>query len=142
MYHHILVPLDHSPADETILSHLERLAKFCGSQLTFLHIADGFGARYQKTLNLADSEEIRKDEIYLRDIQDRFRRQGFQTQIYLGRGDPVQEIINYVEKNDCDLIAMSTHGHGPVKDLIFGSVASAVRHRTEVPILLIRMPQK
>ncbi|TFH62161.1 MAG: universal stress protein, partial [Candidatus Zixiibacteriota bacterium] len=38
----------------------------------------------------------------------------------------------------CDLIAMSTHGHRGLSDIILGSVSSEVRHRTRIPVLTVR----
>jgi len=141
MYKHILVPVEHTPADETILKHIRGLAKLCGSRLTFIHVAVGFGARLQKSLNLADSEEMVIDRAYLEKLLMEFTSEGFSVETHLGQGDPVKEILNYAERENCDLIAMSTHGHGMFKDFIFGTVASEVRHRTGIPVLLVRMPQ-
>lgn len=141
MYQHILVPVENSSSDETILEHILKLARFCRSKITFIHVADGFGARYQKTLNLADSEEIRLDKNYLKEIQARFQAEGFEAEYHLAKGDPTKEILEFAETRGCDLIAMSTHGHRILADVFLGSVASGVRHRTSIPVLLIRIPR-
>ena len=141
MYKHILVPLENSSADPTILEHIRKLADFCKARITFIHVADGFGARYQKTLNLADSEEIHIDKDYLDKTAQQFRSEGFEADFHLAKGDPVREILDFAESKNCDLIAMSTHGHRIFADVLFGSVASAVRHRTSIPVLLVRVPR-
>ena len=51
---------------------------------------------------------------------------------------PSREIAAAAEREGCDLIAMSTHDHRWLKDLIYGSVASEVRHISKVPVLLVR----
>ena len=58
MYQHILVPLDHSPTDEVVLSHIRKLARFTGAKLTLIHVAEGHAARNYEQLNLAPSPEI------------------------------------------------------------------------------------
>jgi nucleotide-binding universal stress UspA family protein len=141
MYQHILIPVENTAADETILKHIRGLARLTGGRLTLIHVADGFAARYQKSLNLVDSEEIVEDRAYLSKLDQEFKAEGFEVKTVLAMGDPVKEILNYATKENCDLIAMSTHGHGMFKDFLFGTVASEVRHRTDIPVLLIRMPQ-
>jgi nucleotide-binding universal stress UspA family protein len=56
----------------------------------------------------------------------------------LAGGEPSKEIAEAAARENCDLIAMSTHGHRFVKDLLYGSVANEVRHITRVPVLLVR----
>ncbi len=138
MYKHILIPVEHSISDEAILNHIRPLAKLTAATLTFIHVADGFGARYQNHLNLCDSEEIIKDRAYLEKLKAEFSSEGFKVQTHLASGNPTKEILAFANANKCDLIAMSTHGHGMFKDFIFGTVASDVRHQTLIPVLLIK----
>jgi nucleotide-binding universal stress UspA family protein len=138
MYKKILIPLDNSKTDEAILRHIRPLAKLTGASLVFIHVADGYGARFQEQLNLQDSEEIKKDRSYLESREKEFRAEGFKTQAILDSGDPAKRILAIAEKENCDLIAMSTHGHRFLNDLVLGSVADNLRHRTNIPILMIR----
>lgn len=108
------------------------------SRITLIHVADGFVARYQDQLNLVASEEMIKDQMYLEKWQKELQKEGFQVETQLETGDPVKKIIAFADKNSCDLIAMSTHGHGLFKDFLFGSVASDVRHKTNLPVLLLK----
>lgn len=138
MYRTILLPLDNSPSDEAILSHIRPLARLMNSKLVLIHVADGFAARTQKTLNLDESQEIREDRAYLAKRKVELESEGFAVTAELKLGEPAKEILNLADELSCDLIAMSTHGHGVFKDLILGSVASEVRHRTNIPVLLVR----
>ena len=142
MYQHILVPLDHSPTDEVVLAHIRKLARFTGAQLTLIHVADGHGARNFEQLNLAPSPEMLDDLAYLDRRQAELAAEGFPVNAQLAWGEPADEILLFAHRIGCDLIAMSTHGHRLLGDLILGSVADAVRHRTDVPVLLIRAPKK
>jgi nucleotide-binding universal stress UspA family protein len=138
MYKTILLPLDNSPSDEAILTHIRPLAKMMGSRLILVHVADGFAARGQKSLNLDESDEIREDRAYLAKRRAELESEGFTVAAELKLGEPAKEILTLADQLSCDLIAMSTHGHGVFKDLILGSVASEVRHRTNIPVLLVR----
>ncbi|MCX6971318.1 MAG: universal stress protein [Verrucomicrobia bacterium] len=138
MYHTILVPLENSPADQTILDHIKALAKLTGSRLILIHVADGWAARNFDQLNLAESEEIREDRAYLERRAAELRAEGFSVSSALAMGQPSDEIIKYVQANPVDLIAMSTHGHRFVSDIIHGSTADKVRHVVDVPVLLLK----
>ena len=139
MYQKILIPLDNSPTDETILAHIRPLARLTKAQLVLVHVADGFAARLQDQLNLADSEEIQKDQRYLDERSRQLTQEGFKVKSVLAQGkEPVEEILNIAQTQGCDLIAMATHGHRFVKDVILGSVAENLRHRTDIPILMVR----
>jgi nucleotide-binding universal stress UspA family protein len=138
MYRRILVPLEHSPYDVAILDHVQRLARHSGASIVLMHVADGFAARNQQHLALRESEEMRLDREYLEARCAELTAVGFEAECVLAGGDPAREIADAAEREGCDLIAMSTHGHTGLKDLIYGSVASDVRHRSVVPVLLVR----
>lgn len=138
MYKTILVPLENSPCDRTILSHVSVLARLMGSRLILVHVADGVVARNQDQFNLEDSEEIRVDRAYLESCREQMAAQGFEVTAVLERGEPAPRIAALAEREKCDLIAMATHGHRIVMDVLLGSVAEGVRHRTPIPVLLVR----
>lgn len=99
-------------------------------------MADGFMARNQH--RLGESEEMRRDRKYLEQRQEELTGEGFEVTTVLACGDPAKEILARVVAADCDLIAMSTHGHRLLSDFVLGSVATEVRHRARVPVLLLR----
>lgn len=138
MYHTILIPIENSPADRTILDHVKLLAHTLKSRIILIHVADGFAARHQDDLNLADSEEMRVDRAYLERCREEFLKDGLEASAILACGEPAEEILKACDREQCDLIAMSTHGHRFVKDVVLGSVASAVRHRTNIPVLMVK----
>lgn len=138
MYKRILVPLENSSYDEAILQHVRLLAKHSGASVVLIHVADGFAARQAKHLGLRESEEMRLDMNYLEQRTAELQSDGLVAESVLAGGDPSSEIVAAAEREGCDLIAMSTHGHRWLKDLIYGSVASEVRHVSPVPVLLVR----
>jgi len=138
MYKRILVPLEHSEYDAAIVQHVRALAKFTGASVVLIHVADGFAARNVHQLNLRESEEMRVDRQYLDETCASLTADGIRSESLLAGGDPSKEITDAAAREGCDLIAMSTHGHRFIKDMIYGSVANEVRHLSRVPVLLVR----
>lgn len=138
MYRRILVPVENSAYDQAILEHVRQLARLCNSSVVLIHVADGFAARNAKQLNLRESEEMRVDLDYLDRVTAALKAEGLDAESVLAGGEPSREIAAAAEREHCDLIAMSTHGHRFVKDLLYGSVANEVRHISTIPVLLVR----
>jgi nucleotide-binding universal stress UspA family protein len=138
MYKRILVAVENSAADRTILEHVSGLARLMGAELLLVHVADGWAARHFDQLNLRESEEMRSDREYLESLRAGLEQGGLQAQTMLARGDPATELIKAAEEHDVDLIAMSTHGHRFLADLLHGTTADRVRHLVKVPVLLLR----
>jgi nucleotide-binding universal stress UspA family protein len=138
MYHHILIPLENTPTDETILAHIKSLARMTGAKLLLIHVADGWVARNFDQLKLAESEEMKQDRAYLERRRRELSDEGFSCDAVLALGEPSHEIIKLAETRDVDLIAMSTHGHRFVSDIIHGATADKVRHAVDIPVLLLR----
>lgn len=140
MYRRILVPLEHSSYDDVIIAHVRQLATLCQSSLLLIHVADGWAARHQRSLKLRESEEMRVDREYIEGWCARLRGEGFETDSILAGGDPASEIAAAADREHCDLIAMAVHGHRGLQDVIYGTTANTVRHRTMVPVLMVRGP--
>jgi nucleotide-binding universal stress UspA family protein len=138
MYTRILVPLENSPYDDAILEHVRALARLCHASIILIHVADGWAARNLRQLDLRESEEMRADREYLGRIAAALEADGLDVDAVLANGDPAREIADAASREHCDLIAMSTHGHRFFSDLIYGSVADGVRHKSDVPVLLVR----
>ena len=138
MYQKILVALENSRADQSLLPHIEQLSALHHSQLLLIHVADGWAARHFDRLKLAESEEMKADRQYLESTAERLRATGLIVSIHLALGDPPAEILKAAESEKCDLIAMTTHGHRLIGDIIHGSTIEQVRHQATVPLLIVR----
>ena len=138
MYKRILVAVEHSPADRTIVTHVTALAKLTGAELLLVHVADGFAARNFDRLKLRESEEMKADRAYLEGLRADLAAQGLDVSTQLALGDPAQELIRAADDGKVDLIAMSTHGHRFLSDVIHGATADRVRHLVKIPVLLLR----
>ena len=142
MYSRILVPLENSPYDQCILDHIRKLARLCDSSLLLIHVADGFAARNLHALELRESEEMQRDRRYLESRCAALHADGFKAESLLAGGDPATEIVAAAEREQCDLIAMAVHGHRGLQDMIYGNTANTVRHRSMVPVLMVRDRQR
>jgi nucleotide-binding universal stress UspA family protein len=136
MYKIILVTLDGTSSDRAIIEHVKVLAKLAQSRVVLLHVADGWAARTYGAD--AVSPEITEDTAYLKKIRTEFQSAGIPADAELAFGEPVKEIIKWIKKRGCDLVAMSTHGHRFLADLFLGTTASRVQHSIKVPVLLLR----
>lgn len=136
MYEKILITLDCTPTDRAIIEHIKRLATLMHSHLVLLHVADGWAAR---TFGPdAVSPETTADALYLEEVRAEFQSLNIPTEAQLAYGEPVKEIVNWVQENGCDLVAMSTHGHQLIADIILGTTAIRVQHSISVPVLMLR----
>lgn len=142
MYRHILIPLENSATDRAILEHVRPLAKLTGAKLLLLHVADGWVARNFNQLELAESEEMKTDRAYLEKTAGELRGEGFAVATELALGNPPEEIVKVAEAGQCDLIAMAGHGHRLFGDLFHGSTITEVRHKTSIPLLVVRGARK
>jgi manganese transport protein len=138
MYKKILVALENGRADETLLPHIAELAKLLHSELLLVHVADGWAARNYDQLSLAESEEMRADRAYLADMARQLELKGIVVSTELALGNPPTEIVRCAQAQACDLIAMTSHGHKLVGDILLGSTIEKVRHNTSIPLLVVR----
>ena len=103
-----------------------------------MHVADGWAARHYDDLQLRDSEEMVADREYLEKLCRDLQAEGFTVDARLMTGDPAKELVKLIREEAVDLVAMATHGHKGVADVIHGSTVNHVRHNIDVPLLLVR----
>ncbi len=137
MYRKILVALENSRADGSLLPHVTELAKVHGSELLLVHVADGWVARNYEQLQLRESEVMKDDRVYLETLATALRAEGLPVMTRLALGDPPDEILKVARDEECDLIAMTTHGHRLLGDIIHGSTIEKVRHESMIPLLIV-----
>jgi nucleotide-binding universal stress UspA family protein len=138
MYKHILVAVENSRADRAILNHVEQLARLTGARLLLVHVADGWAARAYDELKLRESEEMQADRAYLDGLRAELASRGIAVEARLAAGDPAKELVRLAEQEHVDLIAMATHGHRFLSDLLHGTTVGHVRHSVKVPVLLLK----
>ena len=139
MYKTILIPVENRETDQTILRHIRPLDRLTNAKLMLVHVADGWVARNYDELKLRESEEMKQDREYLLTLEQELRAEGFEVNSVLAMGEPSTEIIKLARAEPVELIAMSTHGHRFISDLLYGSTADKVRHNVDIPVLLLKV---
>jgi nucleotide-binding universal stress UspA family protein len=139
MFKKILVALDRTKADQAILPQVKELARLTQADILLFHVSHGWVARWQRDLNLSDSAEIKEARDYLDKIENDLRGEGFRVSARHSTGEPADEILKTARAEHCDLIAMTTHGHRLLSDLIYGTTITKVRHEAEIPIFLVKV---
>ncbi|MBV8072984.1 MAG: Nramp family divalent metal transporter [Acidobacteriaceae bacterium] len=135
-YSKILVPLDHSESDDEALGNALALARMYGARVILLHVEEGvtsqmFGAE-------SSTAEITEGREYLARMQSALERQHVHVDVVVRHGkSPANEIVAAAHELHPDLVIMASHGHRGIKDLVFGTTINAVRHKVNVPILIV-----
>lgn len=138
MYRKILVALDTGASDQELLPVVSELALLMQSELLLVHVADGWVARNFEQLNLAESEEMREDWNYLEATAAKLRADtNHNVNIRLVLGDPPVQLLKVAEEEQVDLIALASHGHRLIGDILHGSTIDAVRHKAAVPLFIV-----
>lgn len=146
MFRHILVTLDGTPRSEAVIEHATDVASAMNAEVTLLRIIDtpnadwGERGAVGKGEILAGAKSIYAEQAnaYLRRVADGMRERGLAATATVKSGAPAKQIVATAKEIDADAIAMATHSRKGLGKLMFGSVAEAVLHETNLPILLVR----
>ena len=151
MYQTIVVPLDSSERAETILPHVEELAGIKMGKVILLHVieptafsplAPASSARLAVMTPEAFTKQIEAMRSaaaeYLSKIQSILKTKDIKAEAVIETGPAAERIVHVAEERDADLIAIASHGRTGLPRVFFGSVAAAVLHRSETPLLLVR----
>jgi manganese transport protein len=137
IYHSILVPLDHTGLDALAVNHAAAMARLYGAKVYLLHVEEGVTSRIYGPA--ASTAEVELGEQYLERIAQSLRDLGVTVETSISHSpSPRKEIVRYAREIHPDLLIMGAHGHGGLKDLIFGNTINPVRHNLDVPMLIVR----
>jgi manganese transport protein len=135
-YRRIGVAIDFTRADPKVLSHAHSLAMQQKSTLVLFHIVEGVsGQIYGQD---AHDEEARLDKDHLEALARQLREAGSLVESALGFGRVPDQLVKLSEAHHVDLLVMGAHGHRGLKDMLFGTSISEVRHRLSVPVLVVQ----
>jgi nucleotide-binding universal stress UspA family protein len=146
MYRNILIPLDGSELAECSLLHAKAIAKGCNAaEMIAFRAVEPLSAQSVSILIETGNDalekaqyEIEKDaQDYISEMEGRLRAEGFPARGVVAHGSPSDEIMDYSQKNNVDLIVMSTHGRSGISRFFFGSVAEKVSRHSPIPVLLV-----
>ncbi len=134
-YKRVAITIDFSKVDSVSISNAVAQG---GKEATYLlvHIVETAGAIWYGS-EIADRESD-DDKAALKNYAEQLQQQGYQVQVEIGYGNPKQIIPEIVTRFNSDLLVMGAHGHKWAKDLIFGTTVDTVRHRVDIPVLIVR----
>ena len=140
MYDHILVPTDGSTGVERAVKHAVELAETHDATLHALYVVNT--ASYSSMPMETSWEHIRdmlgeEGEAALERVQELAAEADVPVESHVVDGSPSKEIVQYAEREDCDLVVMGTHGRGGIDRLLLGSVAERVVRSSRVPVLTV-----
>jgi nucleotide-binding universal stress UspA family protein len=131
MYENILLLMDCSPVDEAILNHVVQLARIHKSKVHLFHVVHAHTLDQQRAL-------VAKTEECLSRAKVMFEKEHISTKYTFLEGEPLELVPAMVAESECDLVAMATHGHKGIVDIVLGSVSGKLKHECCKPILLLR----
>ncbi len=148
MYKTILIPLDGSELAESVLPHIEELAKLFGSTVMLLHVmelphlvglpkGDIYDSLPQKT-PAEVNDQMGEARRYLDTLVERMAREGIEARGVVEYGPVVTTIMRVARQLEISLIALASHGRGGLTDVYYGSVAGGVLQRIDRPLLIVR----
>lgn len=149
MYNKIMVPLDGSKLAESVLDHVKTIAKGCNvPEVILFSVNEQLPAQTLSALaeaggNLLDKAiQDKRDQTksYLAKIDADMKKGGIKSRVVIVDGKADMEIAEYANKNQVDLIVISTHGRSGVSRWVWGSTTDRVLRSSCVPILMARAP--
>jgi nucleotide-binding universal stress UspA family protein len=141
MFEKILVPLDGSPASETVLPYVIDLAKRYGAPVELL-IISLIPTLYHAIDPVVLKLDLDSCAAYIAKPAARLKEAGVTVTTHVAEGAPAvaRAIVKRAEAIGAGLIVMSTHGQGSIERLVLGSVSERVAHLAHVPVMLVRPP--
>jgi len=156
-FKNILVPTDFSKGFDIALNCAIGIAKSMSSVIHIIHVVEpmvypadkGFSqvcfAEIEKELENNAYKEMEKIIQKINSTQDELSCTNapytlIKTKVLFGKTE--DQIIEYAEKNDIDLICIATHGRSGFQHLLFGSTTEKVLRRAKCPVLAVKMKCK
>lgn len=145
MFKHILAPTDGSASSELAIQSIMRFARDIGARVTGLHVIQPFhvlSMRPELIEATPEQYEVESEErarTYLLSAQQYANELGVDCETVIVRGDKVYAaIVQASYDQQCDLIAMSSHGRKGVRALLMGSETQNVLTHAQIPVLVFR----
>lgn len=142
----ILVPLDGSDIGQAALPYVEILAVRASASVTLLQAISPPGTAESSLLGGPDWGKFLKAMHdagigYLKGVAETLKEKGIKTTYEVVTGDPADKIVEYAQRTNLTLIAMSTHGRTGLARWVLGSVTDKVLHGATIPVFLVRSPK-
>lgn len=140
----VLIPVDFSDATETAVRHGKEIAQTYGAEIDLLHVVEepiypnAYGL---DPIEFPTQEVVERVEARLADLAR--EEIGYEhVTVEAPVGPPATGILDYIEKNEVDLVVLATHGRTGFERVLLGSVTERVLRRSPVPVFVIKLGRK
>jgi manganese transport protein len=135
-YRRVGVAVAFTDDDKKVLGHALPLARQHNATLCLFHVVEGAaGVTFGSD---AYDAEAREDEQYLNKLAVALSHRGVEVETFLGFGAVPRELIRLAQEQEIDILVMAAHGHRGLRDMLFGSTISPVRHELDIPVIIVR----
>ena len=131
IYKNILITIDCSEVDGPIVEHVSALALQNSARVALLHVVHAHTLDQDRALR-------EKASLTLEEYLSFLRTKGIKAISIIRSGEPEEEVLSEIEGGAYDLVAMATHGHTFIGDILFGSVSESLKHKITIPLLLLK----
>ena len=148
MYHHIMVPVDGSKLAECVLPHVEAITQGCQvSKVTLVRVVKPFHLYQGEEYRISPEERKRLEansmniaRSYLEQLAKNLQVNGATIKYEVLYGDVTEQLVDFVNKNEVDLVVISTHGHSGISRWFWGGTADRILRSSHVPVMMVRAP--
>jgi manganese transport protein len=134
-FKNIGIAVDFTSTDMSSISYAIHLGGIKANYV-LIHVVESAAARQYE--GQVEDSETKADREYLLSYTNELSKKGYSIKPCLGFGNRVEAISKFVKEENTDLLIMGAHGHQTMKDFIFGSTVESVRHKLEIPVLVVK----
>lgn len=149
MYKHILVPTDGSPLSDKAVAAAIKLAQLLGARITVFHAMEpyplqgAYAAEASGVIELQPEYFAERSEEYAKRILEAVAKAASDANVtctteYATARSPWQSIVEKAKADNCDLIAMASHGRRGLEGFLLGSETQKVLTHSSIPVLVYR----
>lgn len=137
----IVVPIDFLENTEHLVDYAGELSRKFDAELYLVHVIPmGYSLGADMTVRYSDM----KEDKYKKSVEELMQRlvsvtgkDGIRCRGKVLIGDPAEEIVEYIDDVEADLVVISTHGSKGLEKILLGSVTTRVVKRANCPVLSI-----
>ncbi|MCG9879294.1 MAG: Nramp family divalent metal transporter [Bacteroidia bacterium] len=134
-YKRIGVAVDFSKMDEISILHALSIGAIDAEYFLFHIVESAAATRHgEEVMDTETLQDIEWMKQYAKDLSSA----GYKVSYELGYGNRATNIATLTKQHNIQLLVMGAHGHSGLKDLFFGATVDAVRHKINIPILVVR----
>jgi len=134
-YKHIGIAIDFSGEDEKIIQNALMIGTK-NATYTLIHVVESAAARYFGKNTLDHETQLDNDNLVK--YREKLEQMNYKADTQIGFGNPASELAKIILEQKIDLLVMGAHGHRGLKDIIFGSTVDALRHKINIPVLVVK----